>query len=35
MSFIEYETWRIAGGNEDAHHDMIRRWSAFVTIHTS
>jgi hypothetical protein len=33
MSFIEYETWRIAEGNEEAHHDMIRRWFAFVVEH--
>lgn len=32
-SFIEYETWRIADGNEAAHHQMIRDWFAFVHKH--
>ncbi len=33
MSFIEYETWRIAEGNQKAHHDMIKRWFTFVEEH--
>ena len=33
MSFIEYETWRIAEGNEEAHHQMIRDWFSFVESH--
>lgn len=33
MSFIEYETWRIAEGNAEAHDEMIRRWFAFVEEH--
>ena len=33
MSFIEYETWRIAEGNEEAHHQIIRDWFAFVKTH--
>lgn len=32
MSFIEYETWRIAEGNEEAHHQMIRDWFDFVKV---
>lgn len=32
-SFIEYETWRIAAGNEDAHHEIIRQWFNFVKTH--
>jgi hypothetical protein len=33
MSFIEYETWQIKPGFEDAHHDMIRQWFHFVIDH--
>lgn len=30
MSFIEYETWTVADGNEEAYHEMIRRWFQFL-----
>jgi hypothetical protein len=30
MSFIEVESWEIAEGNEEAHHESIRRWFAYV-----
>ena len=33
MSFVEFETWRIANGNETAHHAIIRRWFDFVKQH--
>ena len=33
MSFIEYETWRIGEGNQEAHDQMIRGWFAFVKQH--
>jgi hypothetical protein len=33
MSFIEFETWTIKEGNEEAHHDMIRRWFRYVKDH--
>jgi hypothetical protein len=33
MSFVEFEYWRIAAGNEEAHHELIRRWFAFVREH--
>ena len=33
MSFVEYEYWRIATGNEAAHHELIRRWFDFVREH--
>ena len=32
-TFIEYETWRIAAGNEEAHHQIIRQWFDFVRTH--
>ncbi|HRW03929.1 MAG TPA: hypothetical protein P5121_02465 [Caldilineaceae bacterium] len=32
-SFIEYETWRIAPGNEAAHEAIIRQWFDFVRTH--
>ena len=33
MSIIEVETWEILEGNEEAHHEMIRRWFRFVKEH--
>jgi hypothetical protein len=33
MSFIEFESWEIAEGNEDAHHQIIRDWFAYVRTH--
>src|SRR5262245_33688835 len=33
MSFIEVESWEIAAGNEDVHHERIRRWFAYVREH--
>lgn len=30
MSIVEVETWLIAPGNEEQHHEMIRRWIAFL-----
>ena len=33
VSFIEFETWRIAAGNEQAHDEMIRDWFNFVKAH--
>ena len=33
MSFVEFEHWRIAAGNEETHHELIRRWFAFVREH--
>ena len=33
MSFIEMETWEIAAGNEEAHHQIIRAWFQFLKDH--
>jgi hypothetical protein len=33
MSIVEVETWLIAPGNEEQHHEIIRRWAAFVQDH--
>ncbi len=33
MSIIEYETWTIKEGVQEAHDDMIRRWFAYVQEH--
>ena len=33
MSLLEVEKWEIAGGNEEAHHQMIRAWFQFVKEH--
>ena len=33
MSFLEFETWRVAAGNEQAHDEMIRRWFEYVKEH--
>jgi hypothetical protein len=33
MSFIEVESWEIGAGNEEAHHESIRRWFAYVREH--
>jgi hypothetical protein len=33
MSFLEFETWRVAAGNEQAHDDVIRRWFDYVKEH--
>jgi hypothetical protein len=33
MSFIEFEYWQVAAGNEETHHERIRQWFAFVREH--
>lgn len=33
MSFIEVESWEIGPGNEQAHHERIRQWFAYVREH--
>ncbi len=33
MSFLEFETWRVAPGNETAHDQMIRDWFDYVKTH--
>ncbi|MEM7332104.1 MAG: hypothetical protein AAF490_08430 [Chloroflexota bacterium] len=33
MSFIEFESWEIKSGDEEAHHQMIRDWFNFVRDH--
>ncbi len=33
MSFIEFESWEIKSGHEEAHHQMIRDWFKFVQEH--
>ncbi|MCB0006214.1 MAG: hypothetical protein KDE04_07155 [Anaerolineales bacterium] len=33
MSFIEFESWEIKEGHEEAHHQIIRDWFNFVREH--
>ncbi len=33
MSIVELETWEIAGGSEEQHHELIRAWFRYVSDH--
>lgn len=33
MGIVEFESWEIAEGSEELHHDMIRAWFRYVREH--